>query len=230
MVNFCNMCGQRLMDEKPCTCQLSDKNKQNNFSPEGFKNSKVGIELLEAKGIFLSFLNNPKSTTLEYAKKSNFIPALIILGLQAILFALFATIAANSIFGLFYGLLDTNPSFAIFVRMLFFGIIQIPVFILAIFAICKIFKVDLSLTSTTSLVGVGSIPYVAALAVSVILGSFAPQVAILLIFAGFLASILIINYTLNNFDKTGKETTIYLLPLAWVVYFIVVYLFFRVML
>ena len=106
MTKYCTNCGKKLEDGKTCDC-MKKTTKKNEAKEEAVvvkttSNEMVNDYLDVLKGVFVT----PASTMKKYATSSKFVLALIMLGINSIIFGLFVYLFAKEGIGLiasFYG-------------------------------------------------------------------------------------------------------------------------------
>lgn len=163
MAKFCTNCGKKLEDGKPCDCQ---KNKKDVVEAEVVKtsaNDYVNDYIEALKGIF----TKPVDTMKKYAKSSKFLISLIMLGINAIISALFVYLFAKESVGLVaslsgYGSLMKGYSIDIPVKVYFLAFLTMAVFFFCLggllhFVNSVIMKKDSDFKEIMSLIGVNSV-------------------------------------------------------------------------
>lgn len=88
MAKFCTKCGKPLVDGKPCDCEKNEN--QNEVEQVSF-NANGLLETI--KGMF----TRPVSTLQEFVQDHNLVPALILLGINALIVSLFVCLGAKEI-------------------------------------------------------------------------------------------------------------------------------------
>ena len=129
MAKFCTNCGKKLEDGKPCDCQKSKKNVVEAEVVKASANDYVNDYIDGLKGIF----TKPVDTMKKYAKSSKFVVALIMLGINALISALFVYLFAKESVGLIaslsgYGSLMRSHSIDVPFKVYFMAFLFMAVF------------------------------------------------------------------------------------------------------
>ena len=88
MAKFCTKCGKPLVDGKPCDCEKNEN--QNEVEQVSFNSNGL---LETVKGMF----TRPVSTLQEFVQDHNLVPALILLGINALIVSLFVCLGAKTL-------------------------------------------------------------------------------------------------------------------------------------
>lgn len=135
MAKFCTKCGKKLEDGKTCDCEKKENKKIEEVEAEVVNEVTTDYvnEYIDAlKGIF----TKPVDTMKKYAKSSNFILSLIMIGINSIIFGLFTFFFVKESYGIVaslsgYGSLLRGYSVEVPISVFF-----IAVFLMIIFFFC----------------------------------------------------------------------------------------------
>lgn len=167
MAKFCTKCGKKLVDGQPCDCEKKEKKEvKETVEAEVVSNNAneiVNDYLDVVKGIFVK----PMDTMKKYAKNSKFVLALVMLGINVIVFGLFVYIFAGKSVNLIarlsgYGSLLRNYNVDVPISVFFYAVLLMAVFFFCLGGLLHFFcgtimKKDSDFKSIMALLGVNAV-------------------------------------------------------------------------
>lgn len=164
MTKFCTKCGKKLEDGKPCDCESKENKKVEEVEVVSNTASNYVNDYLDAlKGIF----TKPVDTMKKYAKSSNFILSLIMIGINSIVFGLFAFFFAKESVNLVaslsgYGSLMRGYSIDVPISVFFIAVLLMAVFFFCLSGLLHLIgsaltKKESDFKAIMGLIGVNSI-------------------------------------------------------------------------
>ena len=166
MAKFCTKCGKKLEDGKPCDCEKKENKKVEEVEAEVVNEVTTDCvnEYIEAlKGIF----TKPVDTMKKYAKSSNFVLSLIMIGMNSIIFGLFAFFFVKESVGLVaslsgYGSLFRGHNVEVPISVFFIAVLLMIIFFFCLGGLLHLIgsaltKKESDFKAIMGLVGVNSI-------------------------------------------------------------------------
>lgn len=185
MAKFCTNCGKPLVDGKPCDCEKNET--QNGVEQTNFNVNSI---LETVKGMF----TRPVTTLQEFVQDQNFVSALILLGINALIVSLFVCLGAKEIISAIAGsvssLLFTMGGMEIpYARIFFTTLVSIIIAYAALAGIFylvadKLFKGSSSYKKMITLLGGTSVIMSATLLLSIVFMYVSTQVMTIIFCCG----------------------------------------------
>ncbi|RPF54237.1 zinc ribbon domain-containing protein [Aquisalibacillus elongatus] len=230
--NFCENCGTPLTSDvhnsQEETAATTSAESQNNQMDNIKYHTKNYLDYV------VSLIKNPTMSLNQ--PKSSFINGIITLVLMAIVLSLGFYLLINGFykqtFGGYMGEPSTLPFFSFFFRMAFSLLLIILAGLVALVAVLKIGKADVSFQEALAQYGAFSVPFTAVSALTILTGlATAPQLTLILFFIGFIAFISLapVIISFHHLSQLGEKVQyVYLSIGSFLLTNLIIYILFRI--
>ena len=231
MAKFCTNCGKKLVDGKPCDCEKKESKKVEEVEVVSTGAGEMVNDYIEAlKGIF----TKPVDTMKKYAKSSKFVLAMIMLGINAIVFGLYIYLFAGESVSVLARLMGysslmslSGASVSVPASVFFWAFLFMAVFFFALGGLLYLFcgpimKDDTNFKEIMSLIGVNAVFTTITILVALIFVYIKTWISLVILMLGGFIFILNTYHGFTNLVKIDKNRIAYVFTASYAITLFVV--------